>query len=133
MCWVLSYKSSRCWLLASFNQLQGILCLDDKLVFVAQEISIVSEDAIVSCAWYRNAKCSIHVVSKLEFQAETHGLAKPPGEINANLLFGDSDVETLGVYYFNTNIGHVIKELAFKVAILISIVEYSEARGSFYV
>ena len=41
-------------------------------------------------------------------------------------MFGDADVEAFRVGQFDTNVGDVVKELAFQVAVFIAIVEDPE-------
>ena len=98
-------------------------------MLISKEVCVVSEDAVVCSAWDRDGEGSVHVISELEFKTEAHRLAELPAEVYTDLLLGDADVETLGEGQFDTDVGHVIKELAFEVAVLVAVVEDPEAGG----
>lgn len=129
MGWIFTLKRSRRSLdrLNSFNKLKSVLCFNWKLSLVSEEISIVCKDTVICSSWNRNAESTIHIISKLKLKAETHRLIEFPRKINSYLLLCDTNIEPLRKGNFDSNISNIINELAFKIAILISIIENSKA------
>ena len=115
--------------LRGLDELEGVVGLDGEAVLVTQEVGVVGEDAVVRSAGDRDAEGAVHVVSELQFQAEAHGLVELPGEVDADLLLGDADVEALREGELDADVGDVVDELALQVAVLIAVVEHPKRRG----
>lgn len=134
MGWVFPLQRGRGSLdLGCLDQLQGIFGLDDEFVLVSKEVSVVSEDAVVGSSWDGNTEGTVHVVSELQFEAETHGLVELPTQIHSNLLLCNANIQSLWEAELNTDIGDIIYELTLEIAVFVSVVEDSKAGGGFNV
>lgn len=106
----------------SFYKLKSVVGFDGEAVLIPEEVGVIGEDAVISSPRHRNAEGSVHIIRKLQLEAETHGFVEFPRQVDSDLLLGDADVQTLWETKLDSNVGDVVDELTLQVTVLVAVV-----------